>query len=184
VRQLSDQQQPNELQIIEPEMAKVCDAVQEAIAAEHQAMAAIHHLIRTKIIAGELLAAKRESAKRGDWVAWCDNVLPISYDTANRWIGLFLFIKTRGEHALDDAKTVRQAYVLAGLLPESQGGTSGGGSSASEDAYLTDLVRTNTRLSAQVAKRPLAQWPVDQLRSLRERLKPLVELYVEVQAIA
>ena len=172
------------MELLEPQTVKICEAVTAAIAAEDQAKAAVHYLIRTKIIAGQLLATRRESAKHGEWVAWCDNVLPISYDTANRWIGLFLFIKTRGEQALDDAKSVRQAYVLAGLLPESQGGTGSGGSSQSEDAYLTDLVRTNTRLSAQLAKHPLKDWPTDALRSLRERLKPLVELYVEVQAIA
>lgn len=181
--QLSHPQQPNELEIITAATAQICEAVKAAIDAESSAKAAVEHVIRTKVIAGQMLEAKRTEAVRGGWVAWCDNVLPISYETANRWIGLYLFIRTRGEHALDDAKSVRQAYVLAGLLPEAQGG-SGGGGSGSEDAYLTDLVRTNTRLSAQLAKRPLSQWPLDQLRSLRERLKPLVELYVEVQAIA
>ena len=179
---MSRQLQPNETTLIAKQTAEICDAVKEAIAAEDQAKGAVAHLIRTKIVAGQMLAQKRDSMEHGDWTEWCESVLPISYATANRWIGLAKFAQTHGAD-LDDAKSVRHAYVLAGLLPEAQSG-SGGGSSQSDDAYLTDLVRTHTRLSAQLAKRPLVQWPADQLRILRDRLKPLVDLYVELNATA
>jgi hypothetical protein len=171
-----------EMEIIEANTAKICDAVKEALTAEDQAKGAVHYLIRTKIIAGQMLEKRREATKHGEWVKWCENVLPISWDTANRWIGLAKFAKAHGAE-LDDAKSVRHAYVLAGLLPESQSG-SGGGSPQSEDAYLTDLLRTDTRLRAHLAKRPLIEWAVDEVRMLRERLKPLVELYVELNATA
>lgn len=174
-------QQP-EMEIISANTAALCDACKAALDAEDQAKSAVQYLIRTKIIAGQMLEAKKEGMERGDWTEFCKNVLPISHDTASRWINLFKFVRLHGEDALDDAKSVRQAYVLAGLLPESQGGSAGGSPTA--DAYLTDLVRTDTRLKAQLAKRPLSEWARDELRTLRERLKPLVELYVEVNAIA
>jgi hypothetical protein len=177
------QQQRPETQVIDKNTGSIIDAVQEVLRAEDSAKAAVQDLITLKIRAGQMLIAKREELEHGDWMPWCAEQLPISYETANRWIGLFNFAR-KNPDALDDAKSVRQAYVLAGLLPESQGGNGSGGSSQSPDAYLTLLVRGATHLSAEIAKRPLIEWPDQDRCALRDRLKPYVDLYVELNATA
>jgi hypothetical protein len=177
---LQQSNQPNEIDmdLMERETVEICEVVQKALDAEEQAKAAIRYLIHTKVLAGVRLAAKRDQLEHGQWLGWVENNLPISDQTARNWIKLAHFARIRGDE-LENASNMRQAYQLAGLLPESEG--SGGNSASKGESYLAHLTRSAAQISAEIARTPIDEWPSHKLQSLKERIKPLIELYAQLE---
>ena len=137
--------------------------------------------IADRVRAGALLLDRREQIGHGHWQDWLEETLDVdgfSYESATRWMRLARFAKTHA-HRLESAHSVRQAYQLAGILPEPEGGGTTGSTSAG-NAYLTYLVRSVTHISARVSQRPIGDWPEDERRLLVQRLEPLVDFYREL----
>lgn len=82
--------------------------------------------IRAVVVAGEVLLKVKDGMKHGEWGPWVKlNLEGISHETACRWMKLHAFHLANGDEIFDDAKSVRQAYKLAGIIPEvSSAGTS------------------------------------------------------------
>ena len=162
-------------------VGEIRSAVREALALRDETMALVKRSVAAVARAGALLNRAKAAHQHGDFMAWVKaNVLEISYETATRWMKLALFAETHPKQ-LDEAATVRQAYILAGILPEPESNSGGGGTSGG-DAYLTYLVRSATHITARLSQRPITEWPVEDRRVLRERLEPLVKIYQQLSA--
>ncbi|MEQ1862776.1 MAG: DUF3102 domain-containing protein [Chthoniobacteraceae bacterium] len=157
-------------------------AVREALECRDQAMAFVHRSLQAVVRAGALLNKAKGELEHGEFITWVeDNVQEITHATATRWMKLALFAETHGEQ-LDEAATVRQAYILAGILPEPESSSGGGGAASGGDAYLTYLVRSATHISARLSQKPITDWPAEDRRILRDRLAPLVRIYEQLTA--
>jgi hypothetical protein len=165
-------------EVIPKDVAEINDAVAQANDLLTKTMELVPQAIKAMIVAGSKLKKKREQIPQGDWYTWLEsNVKNCSRETARRWIRLAEFNETH-KGKLNDATSVRQAYQLAGLLPESESGSSSSGGRATDaDAYLVHLLRSETYISAQIAAQPIDEWPKQRRESLKERLQPLVEIY-------
>lgn len=173
----------HQLEIVSADLAEILDAVREAKGAIAQAAAVIENGLAKVIDAGRKLRAKRELTDHGEWMEWLEvNVLEpmeITYETARKWIKLSEFKDTKGAH-LDDATSVRQAYLLAGLLPEAESSSGGGGKDTGN--YLVHITRLERAIKGQIAARPIKQWSKQDRVLLKQRLQPLVELFEELDA--
>lgn len=67
---------------------------------------------------GLLLDCKNEvnSKSRGKWEKWVDDNLDVSSKTAGRYIQLFEYQQTHVS-ALDECESIREAYLLSGIIP-------------------------------------------------------------------
>lgn len=168
------------LELIPENVLKIREAIERAEGSMDVAKGAVQVAIRDRVMAGKLLLIEREKNEYGEWQKWLAHYLPdFSYETASRWMKLARFAETRGAD-LEDAASVRQAYVLAGLLPEPQSSTAP--AAEAHESYLTHLVRSATHLSAQLSQRPITDWPLEERRILRDRLAPLVQVYEQLTA--
>lgn len=105
------------LELITESDWEILDAVTKAQEAEDLAKGAVQTLIVAIVIAGRKLAAKKESLGHGAWLPWIETNLKIHERTVSRWMKLAKFVETKGED-IEDAKSVTEAYRLAGILPE------------------------------------------------------------------
>lgn len=153
-----------------PDTAQILDAVQAALAAEDQAKASVQMLLRSKVEAGRMLEIKRRSLEHGSWLPWLAEHLTISERTARNWIKLAQFADRYGAADIENAQTVRAAYVLAGLLPEPEP-SDGQGKPAIEgwELHLHRAEKALLRVSVEALDDP-------QRQSLLERLRPFLEL--------
>jgi hypothetical protein len=150
-------------------------AIAEAERLAHQAVSFAGAAINAAIAAGELFRKARKDVGRGDWQLWVESNCPmISYSTATRWMKLSE-IKERDGIDVECASSVRQAYILAGLLPEPEGGS--GKSESAACNYLVHVSRLERALRTQLQSAPLASWAASDRDALRDRLRPLVEIY-------
>lgn len=159
--------------------AVVAEGVATALKARDAAIAAVKYAIKKALDVGRLLRTAKGELEHGEFMQWVEGAeLGVSYDTIGRWMKLAEKAETHGEQ-IENAQSVRQAYLLAGLLPEpeSEGGSRSNGAG---NAFLTFLTRSATHLQAQLSQRPLTQWPLEDRRVLRDRLAPLVEIYEQL----
>lgn len=150
-------------------------AIKAALDARDETMAHVNHAIEKALDAGRLLRAKKGELEHGEFMAWMETAeLGVSYETCRRWMKLAERAELEGD-AIETAQSVRQAYMLTGLLPEPESTVGSTGSSG--NSFLTFLTRSATHLQAQLSQRPLNAWPLEDRRVLRDRLLPLVEIY-------
>lgn len=150
-------------------------AIKAALDARDQTMASVQYAIVKALDAGRLLRAKKRELEHGEFLSWMEGAeLGVGYEVCRRWMKLAEKAELEGDQ-IESAQSLRQAYTLTGLLPESE--TAGGTASSSGNSFLTFLTRSATHLQAQLSQRPLKEWPLEDRRVLRDRLKPLVEIY-------
>jgi hypothetical protein len=171
------------LEIVAPDVTEIQEAVRVAVGCLHETAARIEHTITKVIVAGRMLMAKREQVEHGEWMAWIEkNVtepLDVTYATTRNWIKLAEFMEKK-EAQLEDAATVRQAYILAGLLKEPE--SSSGGSGKDAGNYLVHISRLERAIRSQIDARPIAKWSQQDRAILRQRLAPLVQIFEELDA--
>lgn len=165
------------LELVPKHVAAISEAVDLANTLLKRTMELVPQTIAAMVRAGQLLLVERAEREQGEWMDWLKfNVPNISRETARKWIRLAVFNKTHAGK-LNDATSVRQAYQLAGLLPEAESGSSSSGKSNDRDAYLVHLLRSQTYLSAQLAAQPLESWPAERKSELKQKLEPFVAVY-------
>lgn len=125
---------------------------------------------------GRGLKHHRQLIGHGGWINWlAENFEGLTHETSRKWIKLAEAVDS-GKLDLDSAKSIRQAYILAGILPDPD--ESGAGSSSAAPSYLVYLDRFETALrDIDVAKLPASD-----RQKLRERLKPLASLYAQLMS--
>lgn len=167
-----------ELEVVDEGIERIQAAVREAVASRDLAMATIEDGIRRCIAAGELLNAQRKIIAPRNWMAWVETNLPeISYRTAFKWMKLALVAKSVLAK-VESASTIRQAYLLAGLLPESEPAENGGAS----PSWLIQLVRAERAIQSQLTPEAIETLGKADREALKDRLKPFVEMYRRLEA--
>jgi hypothetical protein len=172
-----------QLEVITADVAAIQNAVREAQGSIAQAAAAIEFGLAKVVNAGRMLKAARERFEHGEWMSWLkENVLDpleITYQTTRNWIKLAEFAERKGTQ-LDNSSTVRQAYQLAGILPEAESSSGSGGKEAGN--YLVHISRLERAIRTQVEARPIAKWSREDRMILKQRLQPLVAIFEELDA--
>ena len=128
---------------------------------------------------GHLLNQQKESLKHGGWLNWLDDNVPqISEWTARRYMAL---AKRAHVPDLNDAATVRQAYLATGIIP-----TPAGKEPAAPDPnkpwvkFTRHLDGFRLWFNTRIEEDPLDTWPEDSRRVLKNELKWFVQLYKQL----
>jgi hypothetical protein len=170
------------LELVPPDVVEIQKAIREAKEAVDVTMAHVEMAVGKVINAGRKLLAMRGQIEHGQWMAWIEenvsSVLEVSYHTTRNWMKLAEFAERRGAD-LDNAQTVRQAYMLAGILPEPES-TEGGNST--QGNYLVHVARLERAIKAQIEARPLEKWSREDRSVLKKRLEPLVAIFEKLGA--
>lgn len=127
---------------------------------------------------GQFLIEARENAAGKKLKTWLmshvtpDLNLP-SYETAQRWVRL---AETPMEQ-IEQALTLRQAYIAAGILPEPhrEHGTQKAHGEACK--WISFIEKAWGELEKIKESSPINAWPSTQRITLKEKLRPLVQLY-------
>lgn len=99
-------------------LAKTANARhEEALSLANQTKSLAAQAISSALLAGQALKKAREITSHGEWKAWLKIHINYSYETVTRYIEL-----ADPKHAkqLESCKTLRQAYVVLGILPDQQ----------------------------------------------------------------
>jgi hypothetical protein len=132
--------------------------------------------VRIKICAriGHTLKEYKKQVGHGHWLQWLqENLQELTDRTARKWMKLAEAVE-QGKLDLDNAKSVRQAYILAGILPEPEESPSNHSSDAV--SYLVHLDRFET----EMRNIDIAQLSLTQRETLRQRLQPVATLYAKL----
>jgi hypothetical protein len=164
------------LEVIEPRVCEIIDAVRLAVRSQHRTMGMVGVTISRIIKAGRLLKAQRGEAAHGEWQAWIEaNITEptgLTYRTTRNWVKL-AEAHDRGI-PIETAQSVRQAYILAGLLPEPESTTAS--SAPQQSNYLVHISRLERTIKAQLNAQPIEQWSQADRQALRTRLKWIADL--------
>lgn len=154
---------------IEDVRGKVFHAEQMLSQTEAAALVRINAVIE----AGKALTLAKEGMKHGEWGPWVkDNLEGISQQTATNWMKMHAFHEANGDSIFDDVKSVRQAYKLAGIIPEV---SSGGGK---RQTATVDWRLHANRTELALRKIPVATLSADEAGAMLIGLRP-IEKYCE-----
>lgn len=176
--------------ILDPIASKVLETLQSAEEASSQALSYVGHRLRLCIEVGYLLRQKKFESGHGEWLKWFEENVSntdvaeraaFSYQTARKWMRLSE-INENGILDLDNAGSVRQAYILAGLLPASDSNTGTHDDSNAQCNILVKIKRIETLLQSELTRRPLKSWSAQERSVWRDRLKPLANFYEQIPA--
>lgn len=175
------------LDVVPPgfDVEKLRGLVSKALRSRDRTMGMINITLRRMVAAGAELVRAKGDLEHGRFIAWlwdCGIVGhgagQVSHPTVTKWMKLARFAELRPGD-LDSAQSVTQAYRLAGILPELDSQSSGG-SGAGSGSLILQLAKVEKSISLQLATRPLNQWAGEDRALLRERLRPMVELYEQL----
>lgn len=104
----------------------------------------------------------------GRWIKWLESNIGVSAVTTSRWMKL---AKLKAEGKIDlNNKSIRDAYISAGIIPDSDG-TKAGTTTLPQAMYILHA----TRLMASLARLDVTTLTEVEMWALRARLKPIVE---------
>jgi hypothetical protein len=112
----------------------------------------------------------------GRWIKWLDDHIGVSAVTTSRWMKL---AKLKAEGKIDlNNKSIRDAYITAGIIPDSDG-TKAGTTTPPQSVYILHA----TRLAAALARLDVATLSEVEVWALRARLRPIVEFAGRLEGI-
>lgn len=167
-----------ELSLVENIKRSHQEALECANAAIHQGNAAI---LKARECGQYLLEAK-QAVGHGNWQSWFSAHVrnfdsPFSQDTAARWMKL----ADASMEELIGAQGLRQAYIALGIIPQPQ--REAGSQQAHGDGarWLTALMKATEHLTKYREEHPdPSQWRETDRITMKERLRPLAELYAQL----
>jgi hypothetical protein len=125
---------------------------------------------------GQYLIEAKQAVGHGKWLEWLANSSHgwnLDHETARRWMKLALIPIEQ----LDQALSLRQAYIAAGIIPEAQGNTGKVAASSGGDSWLNAILGVTERINKLREASPVDEWPETQRMTMKEKLRPLVEFY-------
>jgi hypothetical protein len=128
---------------------------------------------------GQLLIQQKESLGHGSWLDWLTaNIPEITDRTARRYMAL---AKRTHVSDLNDTATVRQAYLATGIIPapEEKPATSPDPNKPWV-RFTRFLDGFRLWFNKRIDDDPLATWPEDSRRVLKNELKWFAELYARL----
>lgn len=165
---------PNEPSAAELEELK--HIVEEATKIGESTIDYLTQRLQSCIRVGEKLIEFKKRMPHGQWLPWLEtnadklSTTPTTSRTFQRWMTL---AKKVADGTLDvtNAKSLRQAYQLADMLPDVEDSKSKNG--AAEPLYLTHALR----LAAALKQIDVTRLSDDLRESLKSRLQPIVDTY-------
>ena len=134
--------------------------------------------IREAICCGAMLAKAKDDCGHGHWLAWLKVHCPdISEDTAYRWMKLSNSAHVRNIE--ENAASLRQAYILAGIIDEGDCHTqrSEGTSKEMVERLALPIGKVRAWFNVRMQRTPIEQWTAEERVATKAQLEPLIELY-------
>lgn len=128
------------------------------------------------ILCGQSIAEAYELVPTADWREWLTAHCPrVSYETAMRWrrVGKLSHVTK-----MDEVQTIRQLYQLAGILPTAEVGQR---TVQAETDFTLAWAERRLGWVDRVQPERIRTWAPEERAKLRERLKPLHELYLSLE---
>lgn len=153
-------------------IAEVLHKVLHAEQMLDQTDAAAAARVRAVVDAGKALSDVKASMPHGLWEPWMkENLEKVSPRTARNWMKMHEFHEANGDSIFDDVKSLRQAYKLAGIIPEvSSAGTN-------RNRETVDYVLHLGRLELSLRKMDFVNMAADEKAVVRSRLEGVVRVY-------
>lgn len=153
---------------------------------QRKTKATLMEWFRNIALTGQKLTLAKDALQHGEWKVWLteqgivgDGPECISEATEYRWRKAGEFLKENPQ-ALDDPETVKRFFRLSGAIPDCE--LESGGPKPDCTNYIVHLTRLSASLRSQIKARPIQEWPMEDKIVARERLRPLVEIYEQLEA--
>lgn len=151
-----------------PELLHKIAIAEEAL---HDATKVAGQRLAAVLNAGSALIVMKGGVRHGEWLPWMEEHLEgITPRTAQKWMKL-ADMHRQGKVDLHSARGARQAYILAGIIPEVS-------STGSKRASVTvDYVLHLNRLELALRKMDLANMTPEDKAVMKGRLEGVVRVY-------
>ena len=151
--------------------------------------------VEIAIECGRLLTLQKKQTEHGEWIAWIKSNCRFSEDTAQNYMRLFRRVsqltkledknagggKTETVRFIENlkAKSIRQAYIATGILPEAQKPDVDGKSTpiVTHVKHIDFLVLWYRKT---IEHKPAKDWNFIEREALINDLTPLMEIYNEL----
>lgn len=135
--------------------------------------------IQKAVECGNHLISAKSAVGHGKWMDWCEANLNhgsnLTHKTITKYMALAKFVNEGG--SLEDAASQRQAFQVAGILNEPHREHGSQQSHGEASKWLSYIQKAWGELEKIKESRPVADWPQTQRITLKEKLRPLAELY-------
>lgn len=139
----------------------------------------INAALEKVIECGQLLKQQKDSLKHGGWIEWLRANCPDIHErTAQRYMKL---ANTTHVSFLQDASTVRQAYIAAGIMPEPEKPQPKEITPETPTiTFVRPLDRFRLWYNRRTMETPLPEWTPQMKRILRNELRWFAQRYFEM----
>lgn len=125
---------------------------------------------------GQYLKEAKQNVGHGRWLSWLSNSnhgWNISDETARKWMKL----ADIPIEALESIQSLKQAYLALGILPTNEREPGSQTAHPEGQRWLSSILKAWENLSVTIERKPIADWPDSQRVTLKEKLRPMAELY-------
>lgn len=151
------------------------ESVALATQAKDQATTAINKALEC----GQLLLQQKAALKHGGWLEWLDANCPqLNERIARRYMAL---AKRTHESDLNDATTLRQAYLACGIIHEKPKTPNKPNPETPWVKFVKPLDAFRLWFNTRSEQSPMEEWGEDALRVLSNELQWFVNLHAEIQ---
>lgn len=153
--------------------SEIVEHYETAIAEAGRAIRSGQEAVKAALLCGQALIKSKAILGHGNWMPWLANLGSIDQETARKYMFL-----AKSTHVLnfDDCASVRQAYILAGIIPQPQERQANGAFELTPKWTLSNLTRFTPRIDHAV----VMGWQEQDKQAVRAQLEPLVRLYEEL----
>jgi len=126
---------------------------------------------------GQFLKEAKQAAGHGAWLTWfaanSQALGNFSLSTAQNWMKL----ADIPAEALESIQSLKQAYLALGILPATERAPGEQRDHGEGQKWLTGILKAWEQIAISIEKQPVKEWPETQRITLKEKLRPLAELY-------
>lgn len=156
-------------------------AFEQSVALATQAKDQASTAIAKALECGQLLLQQKAALKHGGWLEWlAANCPKICERTARRYMGV---AKRTHVADLNDATTLRQAYLACGIIQEKPKTVSEPNAESPWVKSVKPLTAFRLWYNARCDQSPMEEWGEDALRLLSNELQWFVNLHAEIQKV-
>lgn len=152
---------------------------EESVRFAKDAQTQMNQAVALAIECGNLLQQQKDSLKHGGWLDWLREHCPeVSKRTAQRYMKL---AKTSRVSHLEDANSIRQAYIATGIMPEPEKPQPKEITPETPTiTFVRPLDRFRLWYNRRTMETPLPEWTPQMKRILRNELRWFAQRYFEM----
>lgn len=159
-------------------VSKIRETYEASIAFAHDAKKSASLAIEKAVECGQFLIEAKQAVGHGKWLEWLANPnhgWNLSDETARKYMKLAEFVNRGG--SLADAAGMRQAFITAGILLEPHREKGSQTAHNSTPTWISWLTKSTEQINKLKEQAPVDEWDEGTRSTMREKLRPLVELY-------